>query len=351
MRNGTIPKVGEDGILGWFRSMTRAYGDHPRFLATCERVLADAGIRRSELTEQLLRQATRDCWPIMEEWVAAINATNGDNPHKIAYATSRIDEWHNYGVPVDSGAYNTNGQTQSPRPTGDSEMATATAKKPSKTKVVKVSREDVVALLHEMGVSEQLVNDKTKPKALNEMVREVADPLSRNRDDKVTTAKLKDLLDLILSETEKGNVVEVTDVVNVETNGTVPPPQKKGKGKAKPSPAVESEGGKPVKKKGGKKSVGGEGHKPGARKGEVFGYSVTAVIRYMGENGFSREEVVKALDHYGVRECLSPSTVSTCLQYGRERAKGDHEKFPRNPAPLNRQQATELKKVSEYKNK
>lgn len=63
-----VPKVGKGGPLAWFKNMAMRNGDHPRVLATAKPLLEQAGVKTEDLTEDLLREATKLCLPAAKSW-------------------------------------------------------------------------------------------------------------------------------------------------------------------------------------------------------------------------------------------------------------------------------------------
>lgn len=63
-----IPKVGKGGPLAWFKRMAMLHGDHPRVLASSKEVLKKAGIDPADITEAVLKEATKLCLPAAKTW-------------------------------------------------------------------------------------------------------------------------------------------------------------------------------------------------------------------------------------------------------------------------------------------
>ena len=75
----------------------------------------------------------------------------------------------------------------------------------------------------------------------------------------------------------------------------------------------------------------------GGTRGYIFGYSVTAVIRWCGKNGWSFKQTRRAVDHYTGGGKISDATIRAQLLGGRQ------PDMPRGePAPLNEEQVAEL---------
>jgi len=197
-----VPKIGEGGLLGWFIAMARATGDHPRSLARSGRILAEAGIRRAELTPELLSEATRQAFPAAQEWAEVCRRTGRANGHPVADTVVREEVWFAYAPnPYNDGRY-----TNNHRPDKEPTMATATAKR-----VLKIKKADAVALLREMGAGGNVVNDDTKIRPLTKMIStNVKNASQRERDD-ITTPALKEMFDCIEDAIKDGQSIEVID--------------------------------------------------------------------------------------------------------------------------------------------
>jgi hypothetical protein len=66
---------------------------------------------------------------------------------------------------------------------------------------------------------------------------------------------------------------------------------------------------------------------------ELFGYPVTAVLRWMGKEGWTKKEALKALAHFNVK--CSPNTVTIQVRRGAKGGEG-------YPAPITPEQARQL---------
>jgi hypothetical protein len=66
---------------------------------------------------------------------------------------------------------------------------------------------------------------------------------------------------------------------------------------------------------------------------ELFGYPVTAVLRWMGKEGWTKKEALKALAHFNVK--CSPNTVTIQVRRGANGVEG-------YPVPITPEQARQL---------
>lgn len=127
----------------------------------------------------------------------------------------------------------------------------------------------------------------------------------------------------VKEETEKGRFAE-------SASGSSLTKEEKEKAeslKAKKGP--EEEKGKTEKQK--------EGPSTRGQRYELFGYPVTAVFRWMGKQGWSVDDAMKAAAYYNI--ACSPSTVKIQVKAGAKGERGE-------PAELSSNQVKELKKVT-----
>lgn len=78
------------------------------------------------------------------------------------------------------------------------------------------------------------------------------------------------------------------------------------------------------------------------KKDNIFGFSVTAVLRWMGKQGYSSEEATKVLNHFRVD--ISPATVKIQVKAGSKGERGA-------PATLSPKEADEIKGLLGVKKK
>lgn len=70
---------------------------------------------------------------------------------------------------------------------------------------------------------------------------------------------------------------------------------------------------------------------------ELYGHPVTAVFRWMGKNGWTKEEALKVVEHFKI-EC-SPLTVDRQIKAGSKGERGE-------PAEITTEQASEMSAIA-----